>query len=92
MKKTDEIWLKRYNLAENYYKNFHNLHVPKIFKTLDGIHYDDNGFGLGEWLYAQRDRYLDEKLSKERYELLLKIGMDFNKKSRTRLKTPHLVF
>ena len=70
-------WTKMYLLAETYFKNYGNLEIKQNFKTLNGIDYDENGYKLGKWLTNQRQAYKKEKLSKEKIELLEKIGMRF---------------
>ena len=71
-------WTKMYLLAETYFKNYGNLEISKKFKTLNGIDYDGKGYNLIMWIYKQRQAYKRGKLSKEKIELLEKIGMHFD--------------
>ena len=73
----DEVWNQMYMLAELYFKEYGNLEIPYKFKTLNGTDEDENGYNLGVWLVRQRQRHKISKLSKEREELLEKIGMRF---------------
>ncbi len=50
----NEKWLEKYNLALAYFKKNGNLDIPVNFKTNDGIHYDENGIQLGQWLSTQK--------------------------------------
>ena len=77
----EKEWLKNYSLAETYFNKNNNLEIPRSFKTLDGIDYDENGYNLGKWISTQRQIYKSGKLSKERIELLEKIGMRFENKN-----------
>ena len=71
-------WDLMYNLATAYYNKNNNLEILFRFKTLDGIDYNENGYNLGTWINTQRQFYKNGKLSKERIELLKKIGMSFS--------------
>jgi len=73
----DEVWTRMYKLAETYFKKYGNLEIKQNFKTLNGIDYDENGYNLGQWQSWQRKMYKKSKLSKERKDLLEKIGMHF---------------
>ena len=73
----DEVWNQMYMLAELYFKEYGNLEIKQNFKTLNGIDYDENGYNLGQWQSCQRQMYKKSKLSKERKDLLEKIGMRF---------------
>ena len=73
----DEVWNQMYMLAELYFKEYGNLEIPYKFKTLNETDEDKNGYNLGGWLASQRQMYKKSKLSKEREELLEKIGMRF---------------
>ena len=73
----DEVWTRMYKLTETYFKKYGNLEIKQNFKTLNGIDYDENGYNLGQWQSCQRQMYKKSKLSKERKELLEKIGMRF---------------
>ena len=66
-----------YKLTETYFKKYGNLEIPYKFKTLNGTDEDENGYNLGVWLVRQRQRHKISKLSKERKDLLEKIGMRF---------------
>ena len=73
----DEVWTRMYKLTEMYFKKYGNLEIKQNFKTLNGIDYDENGYNLGQWQSWQRKMYKKSKLSKERKDLLEKIGMHF---------------
>ena len=73
----NEVWTRMYKLTETYFKKYGNLEIKQNFKTLNGIDYDENGYNLGQWQSCQRQMYKKSKLSKERKELLEKIGMRF---------------
>ena len=67
----DGKWLKKYNLAKEYYLEHGNLKIPFRYSSLkDGII-----INLGTWVMAQRQGYLKGTLSKERIDLLNEIGM-----------------
>ena len=46
-------WEEVYTLAKTYYEYNGNLRVPLDFKTLDGIHYNEKGYNLYNWLLKQ---------------------------------------
>ncbi len=69
-----EKWMNKYYLAKLYYLHYGNLEVPSDFKTKNGVDYDEEGFGLGFWISAQR-RAFNGKLSSEKIKLLNEIGM-----------------
>ena len=73
----DELWIQMYTLAESYFKKYCNLEIKRKFKTLNGIDYDENGYNLGKWVETQRQAYKKGSLSKDRTELLEKIGIRF---------------
>ena len=73
-------WEEYYKLAKAYYNKNNNLEIPRSFKTLDGINYDENGYNLGGWITTQRQTYKSGKLSEEKIKLLEKIGMRFENK------------
>ena len=73
----DEVWTRMYKLTETYFKKYGNLEIKQNFKTLNGIDEDENGYNLGQWQSCQRQMYKKSKLSKERKDLLEKIGMRF---------------
>ena len=66
-----------YSLAENYYLHKGDLEIPFHFKTKNGINYDENGVALGRWISDQRRNYKNQKISEDRIQKLLKIGMIF---------------
>ena len=70
-------WELNYSLAKIYFEKNGNLEISSKFKTLNGTDEDENGYNLGWWLVNQRQMYKKSKLSKEREELLEKIGMRF---------------
>ena len=71
----DEQWDKMYELAKTYYEAYGNLLIPNKFKTINGIHKDDNGLPLGSWIRTQRQNLKKGTLSEERIEKLELIGM-----------------
>ncbi len=74
-------WADYYTLAENYYREFKTLRIPRSFKTFDGINYAENGYNLGKWLDVQRENYhnflnnKEEKITISQIDLLNKINM-----------------
>ena len=64
----DLQWDEYYDLAVQYFTVNHNLLVPHNYTTR-------NGMNLGSWIRRTRKQYKDGKLSKEKVELLDKIGM-----------------
>ena len=64
---TDKPWLKKYNLAKEYYINNGDLLIPS--------RYEISGVKLGEWIRTQRKNYKNNKLSKEKIKFLNDIGM-----------------
>lgn len=67
-----------YGLAKKYYEHYGNLSVPRNFKTLDGITYDEHGYALGLWVFNQRLYYKKHPEKAERRELLDEIGMIYD--------------
>ena len=67
--KNEIKWKKMYNLLKQYVqdKGFYPLKTSEMYKGVD----------LGDWCTAQRIRYKQGKMVKERYELLDKIGFPF---------------
>ena len=72
-----DTWELNYSLAKAYFEKNGNLEIKQNFKTLNGIDYDEKGYNLGIWMNNQRQAYKKCKLSKDRAELLEKIGMRF---------------
>ena len=73
-----EKWMKKYKLAESYYKHHEHLNIPYSFKTTNGYEYDEEGVNLGKWISRQRQAYKGQgtyKLTEEQKKLLEKIGM-----------------
>ena len=73
-----ENWMKKYKLAESYYKHHGHLNIPRRFKTTNGYEYDEEGFNLGNWIICQRQSYKGQgthKLTEEQKKLLEKIGI-----------------
>ena len=77
---SSNTWEVNYNLAKAYYNHYHDLEVPYNFKTINGYEKDENGYNLGVWITTQRTVYKNGNLSKEKIELLEKIGMRFENK------------
>lgn len=65
----DRQWRDRYRCAERYYKTHGNLKVPVTYVTEDGRL-------LGRWICRQKEQYKKHTLSKERRELLSRIGFE----------------
>ena len=61
-------WVKSYEAAQKYKKQFGNLDIPVAYVTPDGCR-------LGRWLRRQRSN--KDNLSTKRRELLEKLGLDF---------------
>lgn len=61
-------WENNYILAKNYYEENGDLLIPLKYITNDGVK-------LGSWISTQRRDYKNERLSKEKIDLLEKIGM-----------------
>lgn len=61
-------WIRMYDEAKKYYCKKGNLLIPMKYETSEGIK-------LGVWIGAQRSNYKKNKMSKEKIELLEKIGM-----------------
>ena len=71
-------WMKKYNLAESYYKHHENLEIPFNFKTKNGYEYDEQGVKLGIWINTQRQAYKGQghcKITEEQIKLSEEIGM-----------------
>ena len=71
-----EKWMKKYKLAESYYKHHGNLEIPHSFKTTNGYEYDEQGVKLGFWINTKRTAYKGQgknKLTEEQIKLLEKI-------------------
>ena len=64
----NDIWYKNYELAKQYYKEKGDLLIPSNYET-------DGKIKLGMWISHQRRDYKNSKISKERIEMLEKIGM-----------------
>ena len=70
-------WEEMYEYAKKYYEHYKDLEVPASFKTNDGFTPDEMGkINLGNWIICQRHKL---PLESERGQLLLKIGMRFEK-------------
>ncbi len=82
----DKKWLQNFALAKKYYEHNHNLKIPRRFRTKDGYTYDNNGKQLGVWLQYQKTLYNLEQLSKEKEQLLLTIGLDFEEDKNNKRK------
>lgn len=64
-------WIRMYNFAKDYYSINGDLLIPSTYEIKIG----DNVIKLGVWLHRQRKFYNKQELSKEKIELLEKIGM-----------------
>ena len=65
-------WMKKYNLAKEYYKKNGNLLIPQNYKVVDE---SGNIINLGSWIGTQRKAYKDGKLNENRISLLESIKM-----------------
>lgn len=63
-------WLDKYEIAKQYYLEYHDLLVPDkfIYKNIN----------LGNWINWQRNNYKKNKLTKDKVDLLNKIDMVWN--------------
>ena len=66
--KTDDKWMKNYELAVSYYNVNGDLLIPSRYKTRGGIN-------LGTWIKNQRKRFRTGIISSTEKDLLNKIGM-----------------
>ena len=74
LERSDRIWNNNYQLLCSYVSYYKAL-PKRTFKTVDGIHFDERGFSLGEWAANCRANYEDHKLSEKKrlkYEELLR--------------------
>ena len=69
-------WEDSYEIAVDYYKENNTIDIPFDYKT-------KNGYSLGQWVSNQRSQYKNGELTKEKIDLLNKIGFNFNKKTLT---------
>ena len=70
---------RMYLLACKYYAFYGDLEVPAMFRTKDGINYDENGFPLGHFITNQRYSYnYDEEYSMDKYNKLDSIAMNWS--------------
>ena len=73
------LWEETYEYAKKYFEVHGNLEVPFNFRTNNGYEYDENGtINLGNWIRNQRNKLTPNT---EKYELLLKLNMKFDKKN-----------
>lgn len=79
-----DYWQQGYEMAKKYYEYHGNLEMLWSFKTTDGISYDDDGLNLGRWVYKQKKAFKKGTLNDDKKELLEKIGMKFEKKTKER--------
>lgn len=71
----DNIWVANYNLLLKYIEEYGNHHFPHSYKTKQ---YKPEYKKLPKWYIHQRELNVKNDLPKWRYELLEKIGFDFN--------------
>ena len=78
----DYDWHNKYLLAKAFYEHYGHCNIPVIFKTKNGIDYDENGILLGSWIASQRQDYANignkDKEYEKRFNLLNKIEMVWN--------------
>ncbi len=67
----DVNWYENYELARQYYIQNGDLLIPLLYTT-------NRGEKLGSWIGLQRKQYKGGKLSKDKIELLEKIGMTWS--------------
>lgn len=67
----DENWYKNFKEIIEFKKQFGHVCIPKTYVT-------KNGVKLGAWMGTQKQNYKKGKLSQERINKLLEIGLDFN--------------
>ncbi|MEE0686776.1 MAG: zinc-ribbon domain-containing protein [Lachnospiraceae bacterium] len=78
VKKLDNVgWMKKYQLASEYYVQYGNLNIPAKYVTTEGVK-------LGSWIRTQRVCKKNNDLSDERIVLLEKIGMVWESKPGTK--------
>ncbi len=78
-KKNQLGWSTYYDIASKYYKKYGNLLIPTLYETNDGIK-------LGQWIHNNRQAYKNNKLSKEKIDLLEEIGMIWSEVSKDNTK------
>ena len=74
--KVYDSWNKLFELAKRYYEYHGDLEIPFKFITKNGYDYDEDGIKLGVWITTQRN---NKNLSDDRRNMLLSIGMRFEK-------------
>ncbi len=77
----EKNWEDKYELAKKYYEHYKKLDMSHLFKTSDGITYDEEGIAVGEWLSKMRESYRgrgNSKLTPEKIKRLEAIGMVWN--------------
>ncbi len=70
-------WEDNYELAKAYYEHYGNLEIPRLFRTINGYEYDENGILLAHWISNQRYAYKKGTLSEDKINLLKEIEMSF---------------
>ena len=81
-------WMEKYNLAKAYFEHYGNLEIPRIFKTINGYEYDENGIALGTWIVRQRTAYKGNstnKITPTQIKLLEEIGMRFETANKNKI-------
>ncbi|MBR4961577.1 MAG: helicase associated domain-containing protein [Clostridia bacterium] len=68
----DELWLKNYRFAKDFYEQHGHLNVPREHKN-------KINFDLNDWFHQQREAYRKNTLSDERRQLLNEINFDWLK-------------
>lgn len=66
----EKRWIKGFNQLKRYLKKHGQIHISQTLITRDGFH-------LGRWVYYQRKRYHQNKLSPDRIRKLDGIGFDW---------------
>lgn len=69
-------WLDIYELLKKYKEHYKDLKVPENFKTKNGVDYDKNGTNIYMWLTTQKTLYLNGKLSEDKQNLLIELGIE----------------
>ena len=72
-------WNEMYALALEYYEEYGNLKIPRVYEPQEGIK-------LGKWIVNQRQAYKNNKLSEEKIKELESIGMIWSMRSNKNTK------
>ena len=67
-----------FELAKIFYEKNGHLRIPSTFKTNDGIHYDEYGYALGNWLALIRTKKKKGMLGNKEIAMLEDIGVEWS--------------